>query len=155
DLTKAIEYFKQQKVEAITIVFIHSYKNSIHEQKAKEYIEAQWPEMYVTASYEISKEWREYERTNTTALNSYVKPIANEYINRLNIELENKDIFGTKYIMQSNGGATTFEHAKEEPIQMVESGPVAGIYGAQVLGKLIGERSEERRAGKESREASR
>src|SRR5699024_1992344 len=77
--------------------------------------------------------------TNTAVLNSYVKPIANEYINRLNVELEKIDILGTKYIMQSNGGATTFDHAKEEPIQMVESGPVAGIYGAQVLGELIGE----------------
>lgn len=139
ELEKVIQHFKKQKVEAIAISFLHSYKNSIHEQMAKEYIQSVWPEVYVTASYEISKEWREYERTNTTVLNSYVKPIANQYINRLNIELENKDIFGTKYIMQSNGGATTFEHAKEEPIQMVESGPVAGIYGAQVLGKLIGE----------------
>lgn len=141
DLTKALNYFKQENVEAIAVVFLHSYKNAIHEQLAKEYIKENWPEVYVTASYEISKEWREYERTNTTVLNSYVKPIANEYINKLNVELEREKIHGTKYIMQSNGGATTFEHAKEEPIQMVESGPVAGIYGAQVLGDLIGEKN--------------
>lgn len=141
DLKKTIEYLKIQKVEAIAIIFLHSYKNSIHEQQAKDYIEAHWPEIYVTASYEISKEWREYERTNTTVLNSYVKPIANKYINDLNIELKNKGIYGTKYIMQSNGGATTFEHAKEEPIQMIESGPVGGIYGAKVLGELIGEKN--------------
>lgn len=141
DLSKALNYFKQENVEAIAVVFLHSYKNAIHEQLAKEYIKENWPEVYVTASYEISKEWREYERTNTTVLNSYVKPIANEYINKLNVELEREKIHGTKYIMQSNGGATTFEHAKEEPIQMVESGPVAGIYGAQVLGDLIGEKN--------------
>src|SRR5699024_1019433 len=139
DLERAIAYFKNEGVEAIAIVFLHSYKNPIHEQMAKEYIEKHWTDIYVTASYEVSKEWREYERTNTAVLNSYVKPIANEYINRLNVELEKIDILGTKYIMQSNGGATTFDHAKEEPIQMVESGPVAGIYGAQVLGELIGE----------------
>ena len=141
DLSKALNYFKQENVEAIAVVFLHSYKNAIHEQLAKEYIKENWPEVYVTASYEISKEWREYERTNTTVLNSYVKPIANEYINTLKVELEREKIHGTKYIMQSNGGATTFEHAKEEPIQMVESGPVAGIYGAQVLGDLIGEKN--------------
>src|SRR5699024_3371505 len=79
------------------------------------------------------------ERTNTSVLNSYVKPVANKYINKLNQELTKENIQGTKYIMQSNGGATTFEHAKEDPIQMIESGPVAGIYGAQVLGNLINE----------------
>src|SRR5699024_1791310 len=139
DLTEAIHYFKAEEVEAIAIVFLHSYKNAIHEQQAKEFMKEHWSDMYVTASHEISKEWREYERTNTTVLNSYVKPIANQYINKLNHKLENENIDGYKYIMQSNGGATTFEHAKEEPIQMVESGPVAGIYGAQVLGNLIDE----------------
>lgn len=139
DLTEAINYFKAEEVEAIAIVFLHSYKNSIHEQQAKQFIQKHWSDMYVTASHGISKEWREYERTNTTVLNSYVKPIANQYINKLNQKLENENVDGYKYIMQSNGGATTFEHAKEEPIQMVESGPVAGIYGAQVLGNLIDE----------------
>ncbi|MBM7714994.1 N-methylhydantoinase A [Bacillus thermophilus] len=141
DLKRAIEYFRQEGVEAIAIVFLHSYKNPVHEQMAKAYIQKHWPEVYVTASFEISKEWREYERTNTTVLNSYVKPIATEYINNLKIELENIHIDGTKYIMQSNGGSTTFEHAKNDPIQMVESGPVAGIYGAKVLGELIGEKN--------------
>lgn len=139
DLTEAIHYFKEEKVEAIAVVFLHSYKNAIHEQQAKKFIQDQWPDIYVTASHEISKEWREYERTNTTVLNSYVQPIANQYINKLNQKLENEKIAGYKYIMQSNGGATTFEHAKKEPIQMVESGPVAGIYGAQVLGNLMDE----------------
>src|SRR5699024_6311614 len=139
DLAEAIQYFKDENVEAIAVVFLHSYKNAKHEQLAKEVIKEKWPEIYVTASHELTKEWREYERTNTTVLNSYVKPIANEYINKLDRDLTARNIEGTKYIMQSNGGATTFEHAKEEPIQMVESGPVAGIYGAQVLGNLIDE----------------
>ncbi|MFD1385973.1 hydantoinase/oxoprolinase family protein [Oceanobacillus oncorhynchi subsp. oncorhynchi] len=139
DLKKAVEYFKKEQVEAIAIVFLHSYKNDKHEEFAKCFIKENWPDIYVTASNELTKEWREYERTNTTVLNSYVKPITNQYIDKLNQELLKENIKGTKYIMQSNGGTTTFEHAKEEPIQMIESGPVAGIYGAQVLGDLIDE----------------
>src|SRR5699024_1519077 len=132
DLKEAINYFKQEKVEAIAITFLHSYKNDKHEQLAKKIIQSNLPNVFVTVSSDITKEWREYERTNTSVLNSYVKPVANKYINKLNQEL-------TKEKMQSNGGARTFEHAKEDPIQMIESGPVAGIYGAQVLGNLINE----------------
>jgi len=139
DLKEAINYFKQEKVEAIAITFLHSYKNDKHEQLAKKIIQSNLPNVFVTVSSDITKEWREYERTNTSVLNSYVKPVANKYINKLNQELTKENIQGTKYIMQSNGGATTFEHAKEDPIQMIESGPVAGIYGAQVLGNLINE----------------
>src|SRR5699024_2941883 len=74
DLKKAVDYFKKERVEAIAIVFLHSYKNSKHEQLAKQYIQENWPSVYLTASHELSKEWREYERTNTTVLNSYIKP---------------------------------------------------------------------------------
>src|SRR5699024_5517668 len=139
DLKEAINYFKQEKVEAVAIIFLHSYKNAKHEKLAKKIVQSHLPNIHVTVSSDVTKEWREYERTNTTVLNSYVKPIANQYINQLSQELTKENIHGTKYIMQSNGGATTFEHAKEDPIQMVESGPVAGIYGAQILGNLINE----------------
>ena len=95
--------------------------------------------MAVTASYEVTREWREYERTSTTVLNSYVKPIASTYIERLEKELSKTIHSSNKYIMQSNGGTTTFEQSKKTPINMVESGPVAGIYGAAILGKILGE----------------
>lgn len=141
DLRKAIDYFKNNEVKAIAICFLHSYINPVHEKKAIEFIKNNWPEVFVTGSHEISKEWREYERTNTAVFNSYVKPIVHDYINKLNSELEKKNVGGTKYIMQSNGGATTFEFIKEQPIQMIESGPVAGVFGAAVLGNLIGEKN--------------
>lgn len=141
ELIEVIEYFKSQQVEAIAVCFLHSYINSNHEKKAVKLIKKIWPEVYITSSHEITKEWREYERTNTTVFNSYVKPIANEYIDKLSTELHAKKMDGIKYIMQSNGGTTTFEHAKEQPIQMIESGPVAGVFGAAVLGELLNEKN--------------
>ncbi|MEH7523180.1 hydantoinase/oxoprolinase family protein [Bacillus sp. JJ1503] len=136
-----IEYFKREEVEAIAVAYLHSYVNPIHEQKTVELIKELWPEIAVTASHETTKEWREYERTNTTILNAYVQPIASSYIERLQNKLEENQTNSRNYIMQSNGGTTTFDQAKKLPINMVESGPVAGIFGAAVLGELIGEKN--------------
>ena len=139
DVRACLETFRKEGVEAIAVVYLHAYVNPAHEIRTKELIHQLWPEVMVTASHEVSKEWREYERESTAVLNSYVMPTAKAYVDRLYQELEKTGITCPKYIMQSNGGTTTFEKAKETPINMVESGPVAGIYGAAMLGKMLGE----------------
>lgn len=139
ELESIINYYKEQNIDAIAIAYLHSYQNPIHEQQTAEYIQSVWPEVAVTCSYEVTKEWREYERTNTTVLNSYVRPIAETYVNRLGTKLDELQLDGKRYIMQSNGGTTSFDQAKQTPINLVESGPVAGIFGASVLGNLLGE----------------
>lgn len=140
-ISDIISFFKSEGVQAIAVSYLHSYVNPIHEQETVQYIKELWPEVFVTASHEVTKEWREYERTNTTVLNAYVKPIATSYVNKLQDKLNGQQTESNNYIMQSNGGTTTFEQAKELPINMVESGPVAGIYGAAVLGEIIGEKN--------------
>ena len=139
DVRACVEKLKAEGVEAIAVVYLHAYVNPAHEIRTKELIHEIWPEVMVTASHEVSKEWREYEREYTAVLNSYVMPTAKAYVDKLYNELEASGIKAPKYIMQSNGGTTTFEKAKETPINMVESGPVAGIYGAAMLGKMLGE----------------
>ncbi|MDC3425952.1 hydantoinase/oxoprolinase family protein [Aquibacillus sp. 3ASR75-11] len=136
---EVIEFFKKEKVEAIAVAYLHSYVNPDHEKETIKLIKELWPEVAVTASYEVTKEWREYERTNTAALNAYVQPAAATYVNKLYNKLAEQNTTSKNFIMQSNGGTTTFGNAKENPINMVESGPVAGIYGSAVLGKMIGE----------------
>ncbi|MFF2876420.1 hydantoinase/oxoprolinase family protein [Gottfriedia sp. NPDC057991] len=140
-LKSIIESFRNENVEAIAVSYLHSYANPLHEIETVKMINEIWPEVEVTASHEVTKEWREYERTNTTILNAYVQPIASTYIDNLNTKLHANETTSQNYIMQSNGGTTTFEQAKRIPINMVESGPVAGIYGAAVLGELIGEKN--------------
>ncbi len=139
EIKEVVEYFRKEGAEAIAVAYLHSYLNPLHEMKTIEVIKDIWPEVAVTASHEVTKEWREYERTSTAVLNAYVKPIAASYVNRLSSKLHENKAKSQNYIMQSNGGTTTFGQAKETPINMVESGPVAGIYGAAVLGELIGE----------------
>lgn len=130
---------KAEGVQAIAVSFLHAYANPLHEQMAVDAIKEVWPQVAVTASHTVTKEWREYERTSTAVLNAYVKPIAASYIDRLDKHLRQINVRGNKYIMQSNSGTTTFEQSKETPIHMVESGPVAGIFGAAILGKILGE----------------
>lgn len=140
-IKELVAYFKKEQVEALAVSYLHAYKNPEHEQQTVQLIKELWPEISVTASHEVTKEWREYERTNTAVLNSYVKPIASKYINKLDAKLLENKANSFNYIMQSNGGTTTFEQAKKTPINMVESGPVAGIYGAAYLGEIIGEKN--------------
>lgn len=139
EVSQIVNKFKEIGVEAIAISFIHGYKNPIHETQLKEEILKIWPEVYITLSSETIKEYREYERTNTTVLNSYVKPIAHAYLKSLKEKLSTIGITEHLNIMQSNGGTTSFEKAMELPINLVESGPVAGMFGAAKLGELLNE----------------
>lgn len=139
ELTAAIEYLKQEKVEAVGICLLNGYANEANEVAAKALIRELWPEVFVTSSTDVTREWREYERSSTAALNAYVMPVASSYIDKLDGKLRELNCTGKKYIMQSNGGTTTFDHAKQTPVNMVESGPVAGVFGAAILGQIIGE----------------
>lgn len=126
-------------MEAIAICFLHSYANPDHEQKVAEEIGKYWPEVTVVASHQISREWREYERTNTAALCAYIQPIARKYLSRMESTLSQSGFDGSFYVMQSNGGIDTLRAAMATPITMVESGPASGVLGAAALGKLLGE----------------
>jgi len=131
--------FKAEGVEAIAICLLHSYANTTHEEAIAAAIRKQWPEVSVVASHQITREWREYERTNTAVLSAYVQPIAARYLSRLEEQLVGSGHRGPIYVMQSNCGIDTVARAKEVPISMVESGPASGMWGAAALGNLIGE----------------
>ncbi len=140
-LPDLLSYFKSEGVEAIAVCFLHAYRNPENEQKTVSRIKELWPEVSVLASHEISREWREYERTNTTVLSAYVHPIAKKYIESLEAKLKAGGFTAKPYMMQSNGGIATVEAAKNNPITMVESGPASGIYAAAHLGQIIGEKN--------------
>jgi N-methylhydantoinase A len=91
------------------------------------------------ASHQITREWREYERTSTAVLSAYVQPVAERYLTRLAGGAREGGFGGQLYIMQSNCGVDSLEKTKEIPITMVESGPASGFWGAAELGRLIGE----------------
>lgn len=142
ELTEIIQKLKEDEIEAVGVCLLHSYANSTHEEKVGEILRTKLPEADITLSHEIIRTWREYERANTTVMNAYVMPVSRLYLNTLQQELKQKlNLKIEPHTMQSNGGTATFSRAKTTPISLVESGPVAGVIGANELGKIIGEQN--------------
>ncbi len=138
-LPAIVEDFRKEGVEAVAICFLHSYADTSHEQAALAELKRLWPDVSAVASHQITREWREYERSNTAVLSAYVQPTAERYLSRLLSGLKDKGFDKSPYIMQSNCGVDSLESVSRIPITMVESGPASGFWGAAELGKLIGE----------------
>lgn len=138
-LAQILQRFRSDGVEAIAVAFLHAYVNPENERQTVAAIREIWPEVAVLASHHVSRQWREYERTNTTVLSAYVSPIARRYIERLEARLSSAGFADKPYMMQSNGGISTVAAAKANPITMIESGPASGIYAAAYVGLKIGE----------------
>jgi N-methylhydantoinase A len=138
-LPAILDDFRAEGVEAIAISFINSYANPTHEEIALARVKELWPQVSAAASHQITREWREYERTNTAVLSAYVQPVAHRYLDRLTGALYDAGMRCTPYIMQSNCGVDTVKSARQIPITMVESGPASGVWGAAALSRLIGE----------------
>lgn len=138
-LPAIVEDFKADGVQAVAICFLHSYADPAHEKATLAELRKLWPEVSAVSSHQITREWREYERTNTAVLSAYVQPIAERYLARLKDGLAERGFAGSPYIMQSNCGVDSLEAVSKIPITMVESGPASGFWGAAELGKLIGE----------------
>ena len=108
DVQQAVEKFKAEGVQAIAVCFLHSYANPAHEIECGELINQLTPDLPVTLSHQITKEWREYERTNTTVLKSYVHPIVRAYLDNLEGHLTTMGMSRQSlHVMQSNGGSAT------------------------------------------------
>ena len=131
---------RDQGIESVAIVLLHSYKNVEHEQRVRDRVKALAPDLFVTASHELSREYREYERTSTTAANAFVGPRVSRYLSRLEDRLADKRFGGRLLIMQSSGGLCELETARSQCIQMMESGPAGGVVGASALADTFGTR---------------
>ena len=107
-------------VEAVAIVFLHAYINPIHEAAAAARLRELLPGVAVTASHEISRQWREYERSSTTVLSAYVKPIIARYLRNLGTALKSAGLTCACYCIQSNGGLADFGTAEASPLVLVE-----------------------------------
>lgn len=133
----AIGALQAAGVESVAVCLLHAYANAAHERRLGELLHRQFPQAYVSLSHEILREFREYERTSTTVLNSYVGPIVNRYLVSLEKMLGDAGFRGTFRVMQSNGGVMSAETAKKMPVTMMESGPVAGVIAAARLGEAL------------------
>lgn len=132
-----VEKIKKDGVESIAVCLINSYENPVNERKIKEIIEREVPELFLSSSFEVLPEIKEYERTCTTSVNAYVKPITYWYLNKLVNRLGAIGFGGKLFIMLSSGGITSVETAKDFPVRIIESGPTAAVIASQYYGKMF------------------
>ena len=124
------DILEQEKFDSVAICFLHSYLNPIHERAMSDIISALYPEMPITCSCDVAREFREYERASTTTLAAYVQPVVAGYINRFSEELARRGFQGKFSIMQSNGGRMPAAAITKNAITALFSGPAAGVVGA-------------------------
>ena len=133
DAKRAIAALKEEGVEAVAICFLHSYANDAHERAvgalANEAFE------FVSMSCDVLPEMREYERTATTVVDSYVKPVVQKYLDRLDEGLKEMGSSAPISVMQSNGGVISAKLAASQPVRIIESGPAAGVVAAMAAGR--------------------
>jgi len=122
-------------VEAIAVCLFNSPKNPIHEQKISELLNERAPGVFVSVSTEVMPLLKEYERTSETVVNSYVMPLVATYLKALRQRITDAGVTSPLYIMCSSGGMITPEIAAERPIEIIESGPAAGVVGCAFLAK--------------------
>ncbi len=133
-----IRELKQAGVEAVAVCLLHSYLNAEHEQRVKQLVLEEFPECYLSISHEVLPLYREYERFSTVCLNAYVGPKVSKYLVRIDEALHEAGFPRSVQLMQSSGGMTTIETAAQRPVNLLMSGPVAGLIGGIWAGRMSG-----------------
>jgi N-methylhydantoinase A len=124
-------------IEACAILFLNCYAKSDHEARAKAILEANHPGMFVSASHELSQEYREFERCSTVVANAYIGPKVRRYIGEIDDHIRAAGFRGSFLIVQSTGGLYEADQARTQCIRMLESGPAAGVIGTQALCRTL------------------
>ncbi|MGE0751432.1 MAG: hydantoinase B/oxoprolinase family protein [Variibacter sp.] len=127
-----------QGAKSIAVCLINSFANPEHEKRIGAILEKAAPSVPVTLSHEVIRELKEYERTTTTVVNAYARPIVSRYLAMLEKRLGQLQFAGDLLLMQSSGGINSAEHARRFPVQILESGPAAGAIAAAHYAKLSG-----------------
>ena len=138
DLTPAaiealVARLQEARVDGVAVCFLFSFLNPLHEEMLLESLRRMPNPPFISISSQVIPEFREYERTSTVVMNSYVGPVMARYLN----ELENS--LGSELrVMQSSGGSITARMAAEQPVRTVLSGPAGGVVGAFHTGVAAG-----------------
>ena len=116
--------------QAVAVCLLNAYVNPAHEEALADLLAAELPELRVSLSSRVTREFREFERASTTALSAYVQPVVERYIDRFVKRLEGEGFTGRFSVMQSNGGRLPAEAMQSNAVTALLSGPAAGVIGA-------------------------
>jgi N-methylhydantoinase A len=140
EVMEATRQLVENGVESIAVCYLHSYLNPSHEQRTKELITEEFPDVFVSTSNEVVAQFREYERFSTTAINARLAPIMSSYLNRLETNLREYGFTDSNIlIIQSNGGMASIRQVSQRPVTTLLSGPAGGVLSGKYAGSNVGE----------------
>ncbi len=140
DLLAAVEaLLGEHDLEALAVCFLHSYRNPIHELRAREVIRERAPDLPVVLSSEVLPTIREYERASTTAIAAALAPLVGRYLEHLEGYLGERGIAAPIFVMQSSGGVLPSAGVRARPVELLQSGPAAGVVAAIRLAERLGD----------------
>ena len=128
----------RRKIEAVAVLFLHSYRNPAHERAVKAALKKRLPNAFISISSDLSQEYREYERTSTVVANAYIGPRVDNYLREIEEEIKREKFSGKFLVVQSTGGLYALSEARSDCVRMMESGPAAGVIGTQALCRTLG-----------------
>lgn len=134
----AARQFAQRGIDSIAVCFLHSYTNPSHERRAREILLEEMPDALISISSDVVPEFREYERSATTALNAYLAPIVGGYLRRLQEASSTWNQETALWVIQSNGGVTSAERAAHLPVTLLLSGPSGGVVAGRHIMEQVG-----------------
>lgn len=137
DVCEAASYLTAQGVEAIAVCFLHAYRFPDHELRTREILAEVAPGVAVTLSHEVSREYLEYERTVTTAIDASIRPLISTYVDSLQRGLRGQGFSGSLLLTRSDGGVMSADEAKQHCVRTLVSGPASGVMGAAELGRWL------------------
>ncbi len=129
---------READVKSVAVCLLHSYLYPTHEERLGAILREELPGVAVSLSSEILREQREYERSATTVVNAYVRPLMEEYVGAIRRGLDDAGIDAPLTIMQSSGGVMTADDARLRPVLALESGPAAGVVAALAMARRLG-----------------
>lgn len=131
---------EREKPEALAVCLLHSYRNPQHERRIRKIVSERQPELPVVLSSDVLPTFREYERASTTAMAAYLVPLVGRYLERLEQHLEAGSPGSNLFVMQSSGGVLPSTGSHARGVEMLNSGPAAGVIGAVRMAEAIGDR---------------
>ena len=137
EVARIIDLVRDAKVDSVAISLLHSYANDAHERALGAALSDAMPDLFITLSSDVCREFREFERTSTVAVNAFIGPVVDRYIDSLGGDLAAREIPQLS-IVKSNGGLTSAANARRYPVHLIESGPAAGIIACTALGAAEG-----------------
>jgi N-methylhydantoinase A len=136
---EAVRRLKRKGVQSVAVCFLFSFLNPDHELKIKELFAQEFPEARLSLSYEVLPQIREFYRLSTTVINAYIQPVMATYLSHLESRMRAMGVTTPKlYIMQSNGGVSTFKGSAEKPVATVLSGPAGGVIASMGTCERVG-----------------